>query len=109
MVPLTHDDQQHLPAADPGRLLHFALVGARVRRPEPRQVDGGVAVLGVSRVEVDSALHGLVVVLVGPVARVQDHLDVQRSKGWFELEMSAFSLDLMGEKFNDKIIYTYIQ
>lgn len=78
MVPLTHDDQQHLPAADAGSLLHLTLVGARVGRLQPRQVDGGVAILGVGRVEVDSTLHWVIVVLVGPVTRVQDHLDVKR-------------------------------
>ena len=67
-VPLTHDDQTHLPAADARSLLHLALVGARVRRLEPRQVDGGVAVLGVGGVEVDATLHLGVVVFIGPVA-----------------------------------------
>lgn len=76
-VPLTHDDQQHLPAADTGSLLHFTQVSARVQRLKPRQVDGGVAVLGVGGVEVDAALHRFVVVLVGPVAWVQDHLDLR--------------------------------
>ena len=54
---LTHDGEQHLAAADARSLLHLALVGARVGRLEARQVDGGVAVLGVGRVEVGAALR----------------------------------------------------
>lgn len=66
--PLTHDNQLHLLAADTRSLLHFTLVGARVGRLQPRQVDRGIACLWVTRAEVNPTLHGFVVVLVYPVA-----------------------------------------
>ena len=82
---LTHDGEQDLAAAYPGGLLHLALVRARVRRAQPRQVDGGVAVLGVGRVEVDATLHDRVV-LEGPVAGIKDHLRIEgRESGWIKI------------------------
>ena len=73
---LTHDGELDLPAPDPRGLLHLALVRARVCGAQPRQVDGGVAVLGVGRVEVDATFHDRVV-LKGPVPGIQDHLQVE--------------------------------
>ena len=82
---LTHDGEQDLAAAYPGGLLDLALVRARVRRAQPRQVDGGVAVLGVGRVEVDATLHDRVV-LEGPVAGIKDHLRIEgRESGWIKI------------------------
>lgn len=77
-IVLTHDNQLHFLAADSRSLLNFTLVGARVCRLQSGQVDGGVAALRVGCVEVDSTLHGLVIILVHPITRVQNHLDAEK-------------------------------